>query len=202
MCPDCLPSLEVEVLFFPVFFPTAVAVRFYSASIAIKGQGSVWTRACSPHYLPFLPHLSKMCIMWQGELLFFFGDSAVQAATLQYESFHIWTRSCRKLSSARWYLFLKFASYLRPGYFCKSCFFWWKDTRDNVERGPITVVSQQIWYEHWCATCCALDLQLCCSVCPMWFCVLLSGILFVASLQIKAESLLPYPTLKQNVLCK
>lgn len=25
---------------------------------------------------------------------------------------------------------------------------------------------KQIWYKHWCATCCALDLQLCCSVLP------------------------------------
>lgn len=83
VCPDYLPSLEVEVLFFPVFvflgfFPTVVAVRFYSASIVLTGQGSVGTRTCSPQYLPFLPCLSQMYITWQGELLFLLGAQLKQ----------------------------------------------------------------------------------------------------------------------------
>lgn len=152
-------------------------MRFYSTSIALTGQGSVGTRACSPQYLPFLPCLSQMCIIWPGESLFFLSDNIAQAEGLPYESFHVWTRPCRKLFSARYYLFLKLASYLKPGCFCKSCPFWWKDTRHDVERGPVTVMGLSKSDMSTGATCCGLAVVSFCLPC-MVLCPLIRNTLF------------------------
>lgn len=171
-------------------------MRFYSAFIALPGQGLAGTRALSPKYLPFLPCLSQMYSMGQGQISVLLGWPHSSSSCLNQKG-------------------------LAGKHFHQGIIFFWNSlptwvwdisaspvpcSGRTLERMSITVMGCGSSGMSTGATCCALDLQFYHSGCPVWIlCCPLAGIFFVAghsSSQIKVGFLLPHPTLKWNVLCK
>lgn len=136
VCSDCLPGLEVEVLYFPVSCCCSEVLQYFHC---LYRPGLNQSMLCSVPAFSSLPVSNVYHVA--GGIAVFLGWQHSSS-----RSSPIWELPCLNQAFQEAVL-----SKVLP--FSEICFlpeawilvqvlpFWWKDARHDVERGPITVMS-------------------------------------------------------------